>query len=171
MITPLITPFVYLFSPSSHFSISYLIWQEVPILFFLDILSGKVWFVLVSSFIYYFWTSCQLSGVESRLPAIYYILGSLPLPTWQSPLQEKLKCRLNQEYVHSLRRPHECGHTARCFLGTLHGSFMHYMLLAQRAFKVEFLTPTINQFLSASQEDGCNKSTNDSSQYLHQSFS
>jgi len=61
---------------------------KFPSCSFLDILSGKVWFVLVSLFIYSFWTSCQLSGVELRLPTIYYICGSLPLLIRQSPLQQ-----------------------------------------------------------------------------------
>ena len=74
------TIYLFYFSFPSLAYITTLADRKVPILFFLDILSGKVWHVLVSCFIYSFWTSCQFLGLVATSD-IFYIFSLLPLPT------------------------------------------------------------------------------------------
>ena len=79
--------FIYLFHCPIVVYISTLSDRKVPILFFLDILSGKVWFVLVSLSIYSFGHPVSFWGLSCDF-RIFHISGSLSLPTRQSPLQQ-----------------------------------------------------------------------------------
>jgi len=78
--------FIY-FHHHSIFVYSTLSDRKVSILFFLDILSGKVWFVLVSFLIYPFGHPVSFLRLSCDF-RLFYIFGSLLLPTQQLPLQQ-----------------------------------------------------------------------------------